>query len=129
MSTATVLTNTGKNIITNRLIGNSQTYPVYMAIGTGATGAGRTAAATDTELSNQVETRVNSNAGSVAKTTTTGDTYQVTQAFTLTADRSIDEAALFDAATGGNTFVSSTFTAISLSSGDTVQFTMKVVLS
>src|SRR5687768_1568049 len=50
---ATVFTNAGKAIVTNRIKG-SGTEPNYVAIGTGA----GTAAATDTTLFTEVETRV-----------------------------------------------------------------------
>lgn len=130
--TATVVTTTGKNIITARLTGGaapSQAEPKYLGVGTGATTAARTAAVGDTALSTQVESRVGTNAGTQVTTTTTNDTYQVVQTITATAARAIDEAGLFDSASGGNMFVSATFPVVNLQSGDSLQITTKVQLT
>jgi hypothetical protein len=75
--TATVITKLGFSIIANRI----QTTPTinapkFVAIGTGATGAARTAVNTDTALSTEIETRA-TGIESQATTTETGDTYQV----------------------------------------------------
>lgn len=120
---ATVITRLGYNLTANRL----QTTPTinppkYIAIGVGATGAGRTAAVSDTALSTEVETRV-SGTESVVTVTNTGDTYQVVGAITATASRSVDEAGLFNASTSGVMFLSATFDVVSLSTNDTLQLT------
>jgi hypothetical protein len=125
--TATVVTTTGKAITTARLIGATPTQaaPNFIAIGTGATTAARTAAAADTALSTQVETRAT---GTPSQVTTTGanDTYQTVGTITATAARAVDEAGVFDAATAGNMFLSATFPVINLATGDSLQLTAKV---
>lgn len=129
--TATVVCNTGKAILADRVRTTPGTYttsPHYCAMGTGATGAGRTAAATDTALSTEVETRT-SGTESVATITNTGDTYEVTGTITATAPRAVDEAGLFDASAAGHMFASATFPVINLLTGDGIAFTWEVQLT
>jgi hypothetical protein len=129
--TATVVTNKGKAILADRVRTSPGTYttsPKYCAMGTGATAAARTAAASDTALSTEVDTRT-AGTESAVTTTQTGDTYQSVGTITAGASRSVDEAGLFDAATVGNMFTSATFAVVSLSSGDSLQFTWKVQLT
>lgn len=127
--TATVITRGGFSIIANRIM-NTPTVnsPRYVAMGVGATGAGRTAAAADTALSSEVETR---SAGVETQTTTTetGDTYQCVGVVTATAARSVDEAGLFNDPTAGTMFLSATFTIIPLSINDSLQLTCKCKIS
>lgn len=129
--TATVVTNKGKAIFADRVRTTPGTYtaaPKFCAMGVGATGAARTAAAGDTALSSEVETRT-SGTESAVTTTQTGDTYQVVGTITASATRSVDEAGLFDATTVGNMFTSATFAVVSLNNGDSIQFTWKVQLT
>jgi hypothetical protein len=120
---ATVYTNAGKAITTNRIKG-SGTEPNYVAIGTGA----GTAAAADTTLFTEVETR-SAGTSTQQTTTVTSDTYQVIGTITMTAGRAITNAGLFDASTSGNLFMKGDFSTINLSSGDSLQLTAKVVFS
>src|SRR6478736_3485687 len=120
---ATVLTNKGKAMFTDRVRTTPGTYtnpPKYAAMGVGATGAARTAAAADTALSTEVETRT-AGTESVVTTTATNDTYQNVGTIAATAGRNVDESGLFDASTTGNMFTSATFTVIPLNSGDSIQ--------
>lgn len=121
---ATVLCDTGLAIVTNRIKG-SGTEPSFFAIGTGATGAARTAAVTDTALSSQSGSRVSATTSRVT-TSKTNDTYQAIGSVTAGGTATYDEIGLFDAASSGNMFVSATINPISVISGDTVQFTIKV---
>jgi hypothetical protein len=123
--TATVLTNLGKQTSANR----QQTTPTknppkFIGMGVGATGAARTAAAADTALSTEVETRA-SGTESIVTTTVTNDTYQTVGTITATATRAVDEAGTFDASTTGTLVVSATFPVINLASGDSIQFTVQ----
>lgn len=127
--TACVLTNTGMAIIAKRLTGltaPSQVEPHFQGIGTGATGAARTAVAADTALSTEVETRVSTNAGTTVTTTQTNDTYQLIQTTTATGVRANDEAMLFDASSSGNSFMSATYSVVTLQIGDGIQNTWKL---
>lgn len=128
---ATVVTNIGKAMLADRLKQSPATYtngPRYAAMGTGATGAGRTAAVTDTTLSNQVESRVVGTETSVT-TSVSNDTYQNVATITASASRSVDEFGLFDASSTGNMAFSATLNVINLNSGDGIQFTAKIQLS
>lgn len=116
---ATVLTNAGKAIVTNRIKG-SGTEPAYVAMGTGA----GTAAIGDTTLFTEVETRT-LGTSTQQTTTTTNDSYQVVGTVTATATRAVSNAGLFDASSAGNLFVKGDFSTINLSSGDSIQFTIK----
>jgi hypothetical protein len=123
--TATVLTNSGKRTTADR----QQTTPTrnplkFVAMGVGATGAARTAAAADTALSTEVETRT-SGTESTVTTSVTGDTYQTRGTISATATRAVDEAGTFDASSAGNIGVSATFPVINLSSGDSLDLTAK----
>lgn len=123
--TATVATNKGKAMSADRIRTTPATYttsPKFCGMGVGATGAARTAIATDTALSTEVETRA-SGTESIVTTTVTGDTYQTVGSQTATSARSVDEAGSFDASTVGNMATSATFPVISLASADVIQWT------
>jgi len=101
---ATVFTNKAKAVTADRVRGNPATYtnpPKFVACGTGATGATRTAAAADTALTTEVETRT-SGTESVQTTSVTGDTYQVVGSITMTGTRAVDEVMTNDASSSGN---------------------------
>ena len=128
---ATVLTNKGKALFADRARTTPGTYttsPKFIGIGTGATVAARTAAATDTVLSTEVETRA-SGTESTVTTTQTGDTYQSLGTVAITATRAVDESGLFDASTAGNMATSATLNVINLLNGDSLQLTWKVQIT
>lgn len=125
--TATVLTSLGRAVTTNRLKG-AGTEPLFVGVGVGATGAARTAVVGDTALSSAVESRV-SGTSTQQTTSTTNDTYQVVGTVTATSARAVDEAGLFDASTSGNMYLSATFPVVNLSTGDSIQATLKVQYS
>lgn len=120
---ATVLTNSGKAIVTNRILG-SGTAPNYVGWGTGA----GTAAASDTSLFTEDTTggyaRVNGTASRVT-TSQTNDTYQVVGTLTALASLTITNAGTFDAVSAGNIFVKGDFTGIALNTSDSISFTIK----
>ena len=123
---ATLLVNTGKAIVTNRIKNGATgaTEPNYVAWGTGA---GTTAIA-DTTLFTETGTRQAGTSTQVT-TTTTNDTYQVVATQTAGGTLAITNAGLFDALTVGNLFAKGDFTTINLASGDSIQFTFKVQFS
>lgn len=117
---ATKVTNAGLDIITNRMSA-AGTEPKYVAWGTGA----GTAAVTDTTLFTEAaEARTNGTASRVT-TTVTNDTYQVVGTITTLSNQTITNAGLFDAATVGNLYLKGDFTGIPLTTGDSIQFTIK----
>jgi hypothetical protein len=126
--TGSVVTNVGKGINAKRLVGTTpaQLEPKWIAIGVGATGAGRTAAVGDAALSSEQETRAVGTPSTVT-TTQTNDTYQTTGTIAATGARAVDEAGTFDQlAAGGNMHTSFTFPVVNLASGDTITPTVKV---
>jgi hypothetical protein len=121
---ATVVTNAGLAIITNRMKA-AGTEPNYVAWGTGA----GTAAVGDTTLFTEAsEARVVGTSTRVT-TTQTNDTYQVVGTLTADAGKTITNAGLFDASTSGNLFVKGDFTGVVLALGESIQFTIKVQFS
>ena len=124
---ADVVTNTGLAMMIDRLR-TGATYtsePKYIGWGTGVT----TAAVTDTTLTTEVDTPRVTGTSAINTTTVSNDTYTVTGTKTATATRAITEAGLFDASTSGNLFTHSDFSAINLTSGDSIAFTFNVVVS
>jgi hypothetical protein len=120
---ATLLVNTGKAVVTNRIKG-SGTEPNYVAWGTGA----GTTALTDTTLFTETGTRV-AGTSTQQTTSTTNDTYQVVGTLTAGGALTITNAGTFDASTAGNLFVKGDFTGLVLASGDSIQFTIKTQFS
>ncbi len=122
---ATVYTNAGKAITTNRLKG-SGTEPNYVAWGTGA----GTAGVTDTTLFSEAsESRV-AGTSTQQQTTVANDTYQVVGTLTCAgAGKTITNAGLFDAATVGNLLMKGDFTGVVLNVGESIQFTMQLAFS
>lgn len=120
---ATVITNGGQAIVTNRMIG-SGTEPKFIAWGTGA----GTAAITDTTLfTESTEEARTSGTSSRVTTTVTNDTYQVVGTITVvTSGKTITNVGLFDASTSGNLYFKSDFTGLALAIGDSISFTIKV---
>ncbi len=128
---ATVLTNIGKAAFCDRMKGTPSTYTnpfKYVAMGTGATAATRTAAITDTALSTETDSRT-AGTESTVTTTTTGDTWQIQGTITAGGARAVDEMGLFDASTVGNMGFSATHAVVNLLSGDSIQYTAKTQLT
>jgi hypothetical protein len=128
---ATVVTNAGRGIVTNRIHG-AGTEPLNIGWGTGA----GTAAVADTTLF--TEALVSGSAGGTdhtagtatqQTTTVTNDTYQVIGTRTATGAATITNAGLFDAASGGVLFLKGDFGSITLASGDSIQFTVKAIFA
>lgn len=125
---ADVLTNNGEEWAAERLAGAqggganavSGNNGSHIGMGTTATAPAKT----DTALGTEVETRgattvTVSGSGSSAK-------YSAQATITATTTRSIVECGLFSAVTTGVMFTHSTFTAIGLNSGDSIQFTITI---
>lgn len=119
---ATVFTNAGAAIVTNRII-QAGTAPKNIGWGIGTTAA----AVTDTAL--QTESAPTTAGGRTVGTesrttvTNTNDNYQVTGTVTAGSSLAITEAGLFDAVTAGNMLIHSVFSAVNVVSGDSIAFT------
>ena len=135
---ANVLTNAGRAILTNRIIG-SGTEPKYVGWGTGA----GTSAATDTTLFTEAASTSVSGPNNVRATGTssrqttsvTNDTHRVVGTLTAETGKTITNAGVFDAdgaqttptaPSGGNLYVKGDFTGIALNSGDSITFTFNL---
>lgn len=119
---ATVFTNAGAAIITNRII-QAGTAPKNIGWGVG-TGA---AAVTDTALGTESAptTAGGRTVGTESRTTitNTNDNYQCTGTVTAGSSLAITEAGLFDATSNGNMLIRSVFSAVNVVSGDSIAFT------
>lgn len=119
---ATVFTNAGAAIITNRII-SAGTAPKNIGWGIGTTAA----AVTDTALVTESAptTAGGRTVGTETRTTVTNtnDNYQVAGTVTAGSSLAITEAGLFDAVTSGNMLIRSVFSAVNVVSGDSIAFT------
>lgn len=126
---ATVYTDAGKAITTNRMKG-SGSEPLNGGIGTGA----GTAAAADTTLFSECNGAGGASGNRIAGTSTqqtttvTNDTYQVVYTVSATTTLAITNAGLFDqlAFTGGNMLMKGDFATVNLVNGDSIQVTAKL---
>lgn len=125
LSLATVFTNAGAAIITNRII-QSGTAPKNIGWGTGATAAAVTDTALQTEVAPTTAGGRTVGTESRVTTTVTNDTYQVagTVTATLAGPTAITETGLFDAVTAGNLLIHAVFAAINTLVGDSIVFTI-----
>jgi phospholipase/lecithinase/hemolysin len=122
---ATVVTNVGKGLITARFLAAAAAMSFFIGWGTGA----GTAAAADTTLfTESTEARAAATVTQVT-TTSTNDTAQYVGTLTAAGARSITNAGIFDASTSGNMLMKGDFTAVALSTGDSIAFTMKIQFS
>ncbi len=114
-------THAGSTIVVNRIKGTG-TEPKYMHWGTGTT----TAAVTQTALvTPRGESRV-SGTSSIVTVSQTDDAYQVVGTITCASSAAaITEFGQFDASTDGNMLIRSSFDAINVEIGDSIQFTSK----
>ena len=125
MPASTAVVNTGRAIITSRLIGTATAVPLYVAFGTGGTAV----QLTDTGLTEPGEART-LGVGTQTTTTTTSDTLNVTGTIVATGTRTIAEAGLFTALTSGTLFVRGVLAStIGLTTGDSIAFTFNVQIT
>jgi hypothetical protein len=125
MAASTAVVNTGRAIITSRLIGTATAVPLYVAWGTGTTGV----ALTDTTLTEPGEART-LGVGTQTTTTTASDTVNVTGTVVATGTRTIGEAGLFTALSSGTLFVRGVLAStIGLTTGDSIAFTFNVSIT
>lgn len=124
---ATVFTNAGAAILTNRII-QAGTAPKNIGWGTGTT----TAVVTQTALVTEAAptTGGGRTVGTESRTTNTVTNDQYTVAGNVTAGGAlaITEAGTFDAVTAGNMLIRGDFAAMNLGSGDSIAFTFNLRL-
>lgn len=115
----TVVT-TGKAQVAGLICGVVTDHFEYVAIGTGTTAT----SAASTALSHEA-TRATA-ATSRVTTTVTNDTAQLVKTFSFNAASAITESGVQDSASEGTMLCRATFSAINVSSGDSLQVTWKV---
>lgn len=142
--TATVPTNRFKQMCANKVGSSSggasssgapnlSNAPQWMAMGSGATSASRTAASGDTGLSVELYTR-SSGAITLAQSSSGGpatDTVKSVATITATSSGSIDEATLNDTSSSGGSQadISATFAVVNLNINDSIQFTTLITFT
>ena len=115
----TVVTD-GLELIIDRLEGTGAAAPDYLGIGTGSTAAN----VADTTLETEVESRVQ---GTITQPTAVQ--YRVTGTLAITGTRAITEAGLLNASTSGTLAARRVFSAINLTSGDSLQLQWTLTIS
>jgi len=125
MADTVYVVNNGLGLVTAALAASSHKY---VAWGTGVTAATVTDAALQTAAAPTATTAV-TGTQTQQTTTTTNDTYQVVATITAGGALAITEVGIFNQATlsGATMYLHGTFSAINVSSGDSIQFTIKTV--
>lgn len=119
---AVVYTNNGKAYVVAKLDGSNTNSPNRIGWGTGA----GTANATDTTLFTEAaEARATATLSHVT-TTVTNDTFQAVGTITTASNQTITNAALFDAASGGNMPIKADHTGLPLLINDSIQYTFQM---
>jgi len=110
---ADIITSHGINRVMAMIGGVETVNPFkYLAIGTGTT----TASASDTALENEIDR-------GEATVTLNDNELQFVHTFSFSASQAITEMGIFNASTGGDILTRSTFGAINVSNGDSLQIT------
>ena len=124
-----ILTNAGKALSASQMNGTTSTPPLYIAIGSGGTGADPAATVTAlvTPYTTGTPTTRAVGINTVQTTTVTGDTFQTIGTITAAvAGVAVNEAGLFTAASAGTMAVVAGFTAVNLTMGDSIQITGQI---
>lgn len=123
MADVVTVVDTGLAKVTNLLAAVTVVCPGWVGWGIGiiAPVVGNTGLGTPSAEARTVGTKTQQT------TTTASDTYQVTALITALSAQAITEVGVFDALTAGNLFLRATFSAINVSIGDTITFTIKTV--
>ncbi len=126
MADAAYLVDVGQAIVTAAVAALGATAPKFIQWGTGATGAATTDSAVETPAA---EARTTGTITS-EQTTTAGDTVRVVGTIVCAgAGKAITEVGLYTNATTGTLFVHGTFSAINVSVGDSIAFTINSVFN
>lgn len=125
MADTVYVVNNGLGLVTAALAASAHKY---VAWGTGVTAA----TVTDTTMQTAAApTATTAETGTQTQqtTTTTNDTYQVVATITAGGTLAITEVGILNQATlsGATMYLRGTFSAINVSSGDSIQFTIKTV--
>jgi hypothetical protein len=124
-----LVTTVGKALAAGRLNGSGAPAAAgWIAVGTGVSAA----AAGDTALGTETATSGLSRAAATASlvtTTTTNDTAQFTNTFTVTGTVAVTESGVFNASSSGTLLCRQVFSAINVVNGDSLAITWKVAMA
>ena len=120
---ATVFTNAGAAIVTNRVT-QAGTAPKNIGWGIGTTTAAVTQTALVTESAPTTSGGRTVGTESRTTVTNTNDNYQVAGTVTAVSTLAITEAGLFDAVSAGNMLIRGDFAAVNVVSGDSIALTV-----
>ncbi|MCL1909213.1 MAG: hypothetical protein FWG12_07620 [Holophagaceae bacterium] len=118
---ATVLTNAGKGVITNRL-STSGALACYLGWGTGA----GEASATDVSLFEEAPEGRATAVKAQATIGTTNDAIVILGTMQATGQRAVTNMGVFDAVTAGHLIAKADFPVVNLNSGDSISFTLYI---
>lgn len=116
---ANVFTQVGEEFVTD-VLDSTLAVPANYYVGWG-TGAGTASKGSTTLFTEASESRV-----AVTKSQLTTDTNRFVGTITADAGKTITNAGLFDASTGGRLIAHSDFAGVALSLGDAIQFTFDI---
>ena len=119
---ADVITTVGKNKVAERIGGLGSVDP-WVALAVGSSGTAATAA--DTALKAELSSG-NLARATATVSTTTANILQLQHTWTASASKSIKECGVFNDNSAGSMLARSDFSAISVSSGDSIQITYKI---
>ncbi|MCI0443037.1 hypothetical protein L0152_07450 [bacterium] len=123
-----VITNTGKAEAAGLLGATTTGAFGWIAIGTGTTAAAAADTALEAEISTGGGARADSTESRVT-TTVTNDTAQFEVTFNFTSSFAVTESGVFDAASAGVILARRVFSAVNVSSGDSLTVRWKVAVS
>ena len=117
--TENLVVTAGKNWVADRM-NNANTVMTHMAVGTGSTAAaaGNTALVTETDRNALTSTTVTDNAVAYVATWAAGD-----------ATAALTEAAILDAATGGDMLARTVFSVVNKGAADSMTITWTITVS
>lgn len=124
MADTVYVVDTGLGLVTSLIKVGAATEPHHVGWGIGTTAA----AEADTGLETASAEARTAGTSTQETTNTTNDTYKVVGAIVCAdVNKAITEVGLFDVATDGTLFLRATFSAINVSVGDSISFTISTV--
>ena len=120
--TSIAFTNVAIQWLVDKMDESSQALVAYLGIGTGSTAA----AATQTALVTEVETRGAITTSQVTVSSVTGGGLQCVGQVSITAARVLREFGLFSASSSGNMYVRGVNDTITLDNGDSIEWTVTI---
>jgi len=129
MTISNLVTNAGYAFVAARIISDStEDLANYIAVGTSSTAAAATQTALGAEIVDSGLARATATLSRVT-TTETNDTAQLVKQFTVSGTKAVTESGIFNAASAGTMVARQVFSAINVSSGDTLQISWKLSVS